>query len=94
MSEQVPNSMQGRMRAKTPTNRDLTRFVERSRAQKLGLELPLTTEEAARYVGLHRKTVERMARAGEIPAHPASSLHNWMFYASELDSWLQDKVGR
>ena len=78
----------------SPSSRDLTRFIERRRAQKLGYELPLNTREAADYVGFHRKTIERMARAGEIPAHPASGVRRktWKFYASELDSWLRAKV--
>lgn len=78
----------------SPTGHDLTRFIERRRAQRLGYELPLTTREAANYIGFHPKTVERMARAGEIPAHPASGVRRrtWKFYPSELDSWLRGKV--
>lgn len=53
-----------------PTNADLTRFLERRRAQKLGFELPMSTEEAAAYVGYHPKTVERMARMGRFPRIP------------------------
>jgi hypothetical protein len=35
-----------------------------------------------------------MARAGEIPAHPASGVHRttWRFFATELDAWLRAKV--
>jgi excisionase family DNA binding protein len=77
-----------------PTSRDLTRFTERCRARDLGYELPLTTREAASYVGFHWKTVERMVRMGEIPAHPASGVHRktWKFYPSELDVWLREKI--
>lgn len=77
-----------------PTNRDLTRFTERRRAKRLGYELPLTTKEAADYIGFHSKTVERMARSGEIPAHPVSGARRrtWRFYPSELDRWLRAKV--
>jgi excisionase family DNA binding protein len=77
-----------------PTPHELTRFIERRRAQKLGFELPLTTREAADYIGFHPKTVERMARAGDIPAHPVSGARRktWKFYASELDAWLRAKV--
>lgn len=77
-----------------PTARELQRFLERRRAQELGYELPINTVEAADYVGLHPKTVERMARAGEIPAHPASGVRRktWKFYSSELDAWLRGKV--
>lgn len=78
----------------TPTPRDLRRFTERCRARDLGFELPLNTREAADYVGLHPKTVERMARCGEIPAHPVSGVRRktWKLYPSELDAWLRAKV--
>jgi excisionase family DNA binding protein len=77
-----------------PTSRDLTRFTERCRALDLGYELPLNTREAADYVGFHPKTMERMAREGEVPAHPASGVlrKTWKFYPSELDTWLRAKV--
>lgn len=78
----------------TQTSRAQARFIERRQAQELGLELPLTTEEAANYVGFHRKTLERMARAGEIPAHPVSGVRRktWRFYPSELDGWLRARI--
>jgi excisionase family DNA binding protein len=74
-----------------PSARELRRFLERRRAQELGYEMPLNTEEAASYVGYQKKTVERMARDGEIPAHPASGVRRktWKFYASELEGWLR-----
>lgn len=73
---------------------DLRRFHERRRARELGYELPLNTEEAAAYLGYHPKTVQRMARNGEIPAHPASGVRRktWKFYAFELDTWLRAKL--
>ena len=78
----------------SPTSHELRRFTERRRAQDLGYELPLDTSEAAEYVGFHRKSVERMARLGEIPAHPVSGVlrKTWRFYPSELDSWLRARV--
>ncbi len=78
----------------SPTSHDLRRFTERRRAQDLGYELPLDTSEAAEYVGFHRKSVERMARLGEIPAHPVSGVlrKTWRYYPSELDSWLRARV--
>jgi len=77
-----------------PKSPELTRFIDRRRALKLGFELPLTTREAAEFVGYHPKTVERMARCGEIPAHPISGVHRktWKFYGSELDAWLRARV--
>lgn len=77
-----------------PTSRELQRFIERKRYQELGYELPMNTAEAAAYLGLHQKTVERMARDGELPAHPASGVRRktWKLYPSELDAWLRGKV--
>lgn len=78
----------------SPSSRELHRFLERKRYQELGYELPMNTGEAAVYVGYHKKTVERMAREGEIPAHPVSGVKRktWKFYPSELDAWLRAKV--
>ncbi len=77
-----------------PSSRELQRFIERKRYQELGYELPMNSKEAAAYIGYHQKTVERMARNGEIPAHPASGVRRktWNFYPSELDAWLRAKV--
>jgi excisionase family DNA binding protein len=79
------------LRSKPP---EAQRFLERQRAQALGYELPLNTREAAAYAGLHRKTVERMARCGEIPAHPVSGVRRktWKYYPSELDEWIRARV--
>lgn len=76
------------------TSHDHRRFTERSQARDLGLELPLNTREAGKYVGFHAKTVERMARKGEIPAHPASGAQRktWKYFATELDAWLHARV--
>ena len=81
----------------TPTSSTVSeaqRFLERRQAQVLGYEVPLNTREAAAYIGLHPKTVERMAREGTIPAHPVSGVRRktWRFYASEMDAWLHNRV--
>jgi excisionase family DNA binding protein len=49
---------------------------------------PLMSEsEAAKFLGgLHPKTVQRMARRGELPAFRIGRY--WRFRASELDRWL------
>jgi excisionase family DNA binding protein len=96
-SEMAPVPYFASQPAQDPTTTQTSeaqRFFERHRAQALGYELPLNTREAAAYVGLHPKTVERMAREGTIPAHPVSGVRRktWRFYASELDAWLHDRV--
>jgi excisionase family DNA binding protein len=49
---------------------------------------PLLSElEAAEFLGgLHPKTVQRMARQGELPAYRIGRY--WRFRASELNDWL------
>ena len=47
----------------------------------------LSADEAARFLGgLHPKTVQRMARRGELPAYRVGRY--WRFRASELSAWL------
>ena len=89
-----PPARTARTKRVSPTNAALSRLIERRRAQELGHELPLNTVEAAAYIGFHPKSVEKMARLGEIPAHPASGAQRktWRFYRSDLDSWLRAKV--
>ena len=50
---------------------------------------PLMSEtEAAQFLGgLHPKTVQRMARRGQLPAYRIGRY--WRFRASELERWLQ-----
>jgi len=47
----------------------------------------LTTEEAARLLGIHPKTLQKFARAGKVPAIRIGDL--WRFRASELDLWVR-----
>jgi excisionase family DNA binding protein len=62
---------------------------------------PLTPREyyvdasvAARFLGLHRRTLLRMAREGMVPAHPLGEGERklWRFLLSELDDWMQERV--
>jgi excisionase family DNA binding protein len=47
----------------------------------------LNDAEAAQFLGgLHPKTVQRMARRGEIPAYRVAKY--WRYRASELSDWL------
>jgi excisionase family DNA binding protein len=47
----------------------------------------LSDTQASELLGLHAKTVQRMARRGEIPAIRIGRY--WRFRASELDAWLE-----
>lgn len=90
----VPTAKDSSEQETVATNAELSRFLERRRAQRLGFELPMKTEEAAAYIGYHPKTIERMARMGEVPAHPVSGVRRktWRFYQTELDAWLRNRV--
>jgi excisionase family DNA binding protein len=47
----------------------------------------LNDEQAANFLGgLHPKTVQRMARRGELPAYRIGKY--WRYRASELNHWL------
>lgn len=51
----------------------------------------LNDSEAARFLGgLHPKTVQRMARRGEVPHYRVGKYYRYR--ASELDAWLQLRV--
>jgi excisionase family DNA binding protein len=59
------------------------------------IELPqfeplLDTHQAAALLGIHPKTLQKMARAGTVPCHRIGDL--WRFRASELDRWLHAGV--
>ena len=59
-----------------------------------GLEPYVSPEEAARFLSLHRLRVLRLARAGQIPAHPIGSgrRRQWRFKLSELDRHMQGGI--
>jgi excisionase family DNA binding protein len=60
----------------------MTPTLESSRFEPL-----LDTEKAAALLGIHPKTLQKLARAGIVPSHRIGDL--WRFRASELDTWLR-----
>jgi excisionase family DNA binding protein len=50
----------------------------------------LDSYRAAALLGIHAKTLQKMARAGRVPAHRIGDL--WRFRASELDMWMRTGV--
>ena len=46
----------------------------------------LNSVQAAALLQVHPKTLQKMARAGEVPSRRIGDL--WRFRASELDAWL------
>ena len=55
-----------------------------------GIERPITSEEAAGVLGIHPRTIKRMARCGEVPGH--FRFRRWFFYPSELDAWMRTEL--
>jgi len=53
-------------------------------------ELPIDSKTAAAYLNIHYKTVELMARMGEIPA--TKSGKSWQFLRSMLSDWLRERM--
>jgi predicted DNA-binding transcriptional regulator AlpA len=52
------------------------------------------SEQAGKFLSFHPKTVERWARQGVLPAHPAGigKRKFWRFLISELDEWMKSNV--
>ena len=71
-------------------NTTLARLEMPRREAIPNFEQLLYCDEAARLLHLHPKTVERLARAGQIPAYKIGK--RWLFRASELDGWLSSGV--
>jgi excisionase family DNA binding protein len=49
----------------------------------------LDTEQAAAIIGIHPKTLQKMARRGEVRAVQIGKV--WRFRASVLEDWIQRK---
>jgi len=56
----------------------------------VALEPVVDTEEAARFLNVDPKTLQKMARSGEVPGYRIGKL--WRFRISDLDEWLRSKV--
>ena len=54
---------------------------------RVSFEPLLDDGQAAELLGIHPKTLQRLARMGEIPAHRVGRF--WRYRASELDAWLR-----
>jgi len=50
----------------------------------------LNDEQAGALLGLHPKTLQRLARTGQIPARRIGRF--WRYRASELDKWLTGEL--
>ncbi len=59
-------------------------------ARALEYEPVVDSREAARFLNINPKTIQKMARNGEVPAYRIGKL--WKFRISDLDGWLRSKV--
>jgi excisionase family DNA binding protein len=50
----------------------------------------LDSDEAAALLGIHKKTLQRMARSGDVPGVQIGDL--WRFRASTLNDWLASRL--
>ena len=73
-----------------------TRFPQASDSEVVGFEPAATlepvvdSEEAARFLNINPKTLQKMARNGAVPGYRIGKL--WKFRISDLDAWLRSKV--
>jgi excisionase family DNA binding protein len=60
----------------------------------LDLEPYVDASDAADFLGIHPKTVMRLARNRIVPAYSFTNgtRRNWRFLKSELDIWMQTRV--
>jgi hypothetical protein len=54
----------------------------------------VNASNAAHFLGIHPKTLMRLARNRIVPAYSFTdgTRHNWRFLKSELDIWMQTRV--
>ena len=64
--------------------------VRRVEVRDISFERLLDTDEAAALLNIHPKTLQKMARHGNIAGVQIGRL--WRFRASELERWLSGKL--
>ena len=64
--------------------------IRRLEERGAAFERLLTSDEAAALLKIHPKTLQKMARNGEITGIQIGKL--WRFRASVLNAWLEEKM--
>ena len=54
----------------------------------------LSVAEACSFLGVHRNTLYKLIRAGEIPALRLITGGRWKFRKPDLEQWLEDRQVR
>ena len=52
----------------------------------------MTIDEAAKYLRIHKSTIYRLAKNGQIPASKVGN--KWRFRKDVIDQWLSEKEKR
>ena len=73
-------------------HRETSVAVRDSSEPQQAFEPLLDSEEAAALLKIHPKTLQKMARNGEISGMQVGKL--WRFRASTLNQWLEEAAGR
>lgn len=71
-------------------------MVEKKGASAVGVgESEIISAPAAcSFLGIHRNTLYRLIRTGEIPAFKMSTGGWWKFRKNDLEQWVEDKHAR
>lgn len=54
----------------------------------------ISVPEACKFLGVHRNTLYKLIRAGELPAFRMMTGGRWKFRRTDLVQWLDDKQSR
>ena len=54
----------------------------------------ISVPDACRLLGVHRNTLYRLIREGEVPAFRLSRGGRWRFRRSDLEEWIEDRQAR
>ena len=85
------NDVHPRLRQRTELeSSNLPGFGLGSFESTVEFEPVVDSEEAAKFLNINPKTLQKMARNGEVPAYRIGKL--WKFRISDLDGWLRSKV--
>ena len=54
----------------------------------------ISVPEASEFLGVHRNTLYKLIREGEIPAFRLITGGRWKFRRHDLEQWLEDRTAR
>ena len=54
----------------------------------------ISVPQASEFLGVHRNTLYKLIREGEIPAFRLMTGGRWKFRRNDLEQWLEDRTAR